>query len=926
MPQTLEVKAQGLWTNPNRLNLPPGALLQAENCVLTRPGVTSRRRGFRRSAALNNPASALSEYLGILIALDGSTLKRMAVDGDSWASFPGSFSPPANTRMRFLESNGNLYLLTSLGPFMVDSLTGTPRRAGIPEGLDMGLTKTGTGGSWFLPNTLVGYRHTLKRKDANDNDKQGAPSSQERIANSYAILTAWTRAGTVATFTLVAHGFSVADTIEIANSSDTTAVPNGSYTVQTTPTADSFTITVPNAGGAAGTASVGKAFNVSVEITIHDDALAGDVLELWRTDLSASDDDSPGDDHRLILSRALTAADITTGIVTLLDNQDSVFLKDNLYTNQGLEGLLQANARPPLARFIVQHEDHTLLFDTKQPQEIDLELLTITGLVDDTSTITFTVGGTPFTFTFSAAENQGALKFKRFTTGLFSKNIEDTVKSLRKIMNRSTVPLWAEYISTEDDAPGRIRIYARALGLAPFSVTVNSSGTGAVFSPLLPTSGTSVSSSDNAKPNGANRSKAGQPEAVPTLNTHIFGKRQKAILAVAALKEAVLVWKEDGIFILTGQSDGSGGFSFVVDELDPTVILSAPDTLALFDNSAVGHATQGVVKAGQGAPSVISSPQIETDLRRISKLPGFADVAHAIGYESDREYILFVPEKTTDEHPTIAYVYGNGGWSTWRKPVAAAHVLTSSDVLHLAHAVDPYVLIERKTFSPTGADFVDEDIPVTITATGTTVNDEGDTVSAITLTYMYDGADLDFGWLLEQGSSRDIIDQVTALGGGSFTVRLRNLVTGFAPGAATVGMPITMIVEWAPVTAGNPAALKQYSAAAVQPERAGGTYLLGFQASTQAAVAYIDEIRVRKSLGWGLFPWGGAPWGSSRQGATPAIRTWIPRDHQLCTALGVILKARVVRHAVDILFLALDVRAISTRTERRPRQEGVIAQ
>jgi hypothetical protein len=682
-------------------------------------------------------------------------------------------------------------------------------------------------------------------------------------------------------------------------------------------------VTGINAGATSGTCSDGKRFNVQLVFTIPKDIKADDEYEVWRTNLSATAGTPVGDDHRLILSGKVTSGDISAGTITVTDSKDPSFLGEELYTNSSLETLSQANDRPPLAKFIVQFEGHTFYFRAVQPHTLELQLLDIAGLTDDTSSITITSGVSSRTYTFSTAENQGANKFKRFTAEpTLVQNIEKTAKSLVKIINRDSgnTLVTAHYSSGEDDPPGKILIEKQTLGSSLFSVTADTTNTGSKFSPALPTSGTSVKSSDNGKAHGGWRAKSGQPEAVPRLNFHVFGKSNKDILGVVALKEAILVYKEDGIFVLTGQSDGASGANFVVDELDPTVILDGRNTLVLLDNGAISHTSQGVLRAGQGIPSILSRPQIETELRRISKLAAFKSLSHAIAYESEREYLLFTPSDALDTAATMVWVYNYGttAWTTWRKKIGTGHVLSTDDKLYLCHATEPRILQERKTYLPNGDDFVDEDIDVTITATGTTTHPTlGTTVSQVTITYSYT-EELDEGWLLSQGASKDVVDLVEDLGGGSYRLTLRNLVIGFANGAATVSLPVVMKVEWAPITAGDPSTLKQFPFCSVYVEKAGGTHDLAFKSDMQNARESIDTIIIKKSAGWGNGSWGGFPWGDSQEAAVPLLRTWVPIDHQKCRALTVRYENRYARHSVDILCLSLDTRIISKKAERQP--------
>lgn len=64
----------------------------------------------------------------------------------------------------------------------------------------------------------------------------------------------WTRSGTTITATYTSHGLLVGDSFTVSVSSDTSAVPLGTYTVLTA-TATTFTFTGVNAGGASGTLS-----------------------------------------------------------------------------------------------------------------------------------------------------------------------------------------------------------------------------------------------------------------------------------------------------------------------------------------------------------------------------------------------------------------------------------------------------------------------------------------------------------------------------------------------------------------------------------------------------------------------------------------------------------------------------------------------
>lgn len=916
--QTLTLKALGLFRWPSRLRTPNGALLQARNCNIDREGVLSSRRGLGRLSALNNPPTALSEYQRQLVALDGASLRINPISPDSWSTFPGSFVAPDPDPMRFLESNGNLYFTTTTGVQIVDSPTGTPVRSGLPQGLDCTLTLADLGDGFFAPDAIIGYRHTWKRTDANLNAKQGEPSFQERIANPLTDVT-WSRSGTTLTVAYEDHPFTNGDVILITVSSDESALPLGSYTVSNSST-DAFDLTVPNAGDTTGTATLGATYNVSLVITIPADIQVGDLLEVWRTLPSADEDTAPGDEHRLILSHAVTTGDLATGTISLTDDQDDAFLGANLYTNASLEGAQQGNSRPPYATIIVQFSGHTFYFGARQPHQLPLQLLSVSGLTPTTSTITLTLDGVDTIYTAETTEDTGALEFQVFTDDLDSLNIERTAKSLQRIINRDTDgPAYAHYVSGEDDAPGKLLLIARTLADAPFSLTSNNaSTTGAAFKPILPTSGTAVLSENLSKPAAAWRSKFSQPEAVPVLNTNTFGRADLPVLNAVASKSALLVYKQDGLFVLSGQSDGSAGAQFSVgDDFDPTVILTAPKSLVVLDNSAFGYTSQGVLKVAAGAaPACVSRPQIEDDLFRLASFSNF-DITHAIAYESAHKYLLWTASIPGDPHPTQAWVYNtsNNAWTTWDKPVTCGHVLSLNDRLYLGHATEPVVLQERKDFSASGSDFADEDFPVTITAGG---------VNAATFTYT-GYLPLMVGCRLAQGTNGGVITEISDLGSDTFAVTVRDpfeIGIPFETGAATVFFPIPIEAEWAPATADNPTTIKQFSYCQLYLDDSAGTHQLAFKSDARGTIDTIDEIFIPPTAGWGSGPWGEFPWGEDSRPADVPLRTWIPRNSQLCRSLSVFYSKAAAYEPLDILALALDVRPISTKSERQPPAEA----
>ena len=84
----------------------------------------------------------------------------------------------------------------------------------------------------------------------------GSYASPLNLGGAEAEDLAWSRSGTTGTLTWVAHGLVTGDTFYVYQSSDTSAVTVGAKTILSTPTADTLTWTVVNAGATSGTVSV----------------------------------------------------------------------------------------------------------------------------------------------------------------------------------------------------------------------------------------------------------------------------------------------------------------------------------------------------------------------------------------------------------------------------------------------------------------------------------------------------------------------------------------------------------------------------------------------------------------------------------------------------------------------------------------------
>jgi hypothetical protein len=184
----LQLDNKGLFTYSNLLSqVPPGAMTIAQNVVIDRPGIAETRRGF------DFYGTALTSYAIKGFVYNNTLLwychgGQLAYDSDgvgTWINYSGSFFPPTNNFVNSTQASGNFYFTTNNGVYKLDSVTGTPRRAGGPQALDVTTTLLATGtGTAILNNSQVAYAVVWGYTDANSNLILGAPSEWSYVVNS----------------------------------------------------------------------------------------------------------------------------------------------------------------------------------------------------------------------------------------------------------------------------------------------------------------------------------------------------------------------------------------------------------------------------------------------------------------------------------------------------------------------------------------------------------------------------------------------------------------------------------------------------------------------------------------------------------------------------------------------------------------------
>lgn len=827
----------------------------ADNLVLTRQRMVGNRRGF---SYFTQPTSAnidaMLEYQSFMIEHQSDdTLWWSDPTTGVQTQYSGSYTPPAGYRMDGAVGRGSLFFTSTGGPMKLDAYTNTPQRSGITKGLDTRGSPTGTGNGFMSGISKVGYHVTWVRTDANNQQVRGDVSTRLLVTNDNQQVpsTITSTGGTATVTTPLAHGFTSGDHILVQGA--TLSNYNGSFVIAVTSgTIFTYTVTGSPASPAVGnpTLTVEKQLNTTITFTTPWDVLTNDSFEVWRTvTVEAIGGDDPGDNCFLVQSVVNTNAAGTT--ISYTDTVPDTILQTNtpLYTNATESGALAGNARPPLCTAICTYKDYTIYANSTIDQTLTLNLLAITSLSAGSSAITLmrSSGGSR-TYTCNTSEVVSTQTFQLFTGGISNAlDIQETVQSLCHVINGDSGGYWyAEYTAGPNDDPGIFRIWARSPISGTFVVTSSDSTTSVQFLPVIPTTGTSLISSGDPRPNRLFVSAFQQPDAVPLLNNIDVGNLDEPILRVIPVRDACYVIKTDGVYYLSGLV-----YPFSLTELDSTCECVAASTAVALNNMIFMLSNQGVVTLSLSGVTVISFDIEDPIMTDAIPLSNISTVAFGIAHEADRAYYLWVPTLTGDTVATQCWVYHTfvTEWTRWTKPAVSGIVLKSNYALYIASGLEPAVLKQRRNGNNT--DYADEEIAVTVVSqTGT----------ALAVTWTSTVFVPTAGIVIQQSANTAKVVSLVNTSGSAWTFTLDWAVT-FTAGAASAYIPIYSHARLSPNVLGEIGLLKSiYAVSYVLQTESVSQVTLEVATNEAPNMLTFPIVRITGG-GWGTNAWGVPGWG-----------------------------------------------------------------
>lgn len=504
--QTLTLTAAGLYRGQNPLSaMPEGALLVAENAVLQPDGVIQPRRG-----------------LDALTTTFGSSGDRAT-------------AMTAYLAQVFARTSANKLVGTSGGSFT--DYTGSAV-VGVPSGASRNRFEE-AGGALFL-------------------------TSSTGVLKLDGLSSTLTSAGQLKATSM---GF-----VSLTNTAALNWLPDNSavaYRYMISKTDNQGRLIRGTASGRlVVTNSAGASRYPTVEVLLPQGISTEHTIQLFRSAATASASDEPSDEVNLVYEVKPSSAEVAARTMNIADVVPDNLRGAALYTNATQEGIAQANEPPPLAQDICLFRDCLFLANTTGKHRQILELLSVGGTLGVAVGDRIVIGGN--SFVAAAAVNTALNEFAVVTSGSPSQNIRQTAESLVYVINKSlnVVGIYAYYLSTPDERPGKMLIEERTIGGSAFAFAASAHAT--AWNPIAPTS---------KLINSASLVRAGSTVTATTTTTHGFTIGQSVNLSAAVPNAAFPVGVKVVVSTPTASSftyteAGSAGSSSVAYDAAPITELS----------------------------------------------------------------------------------------------------------------------------------------------------------------------------------------------------------------------------------------------------------------------------------------------------------------------------------------------------------------
>lgn len=420
---------------------------------------------------------------------------------------------------------------------------------------------------------------------------------------------------------------------------------------------------------------------------------SGNYLRIYRTSpvLGGAD---PGDMQFLVYERAVTASDVTNAEINFTD-VDSQGGGEPLFTNGDRGGESNNRVRPPIAHDLTTYANRMWLANTQDRQRAQIRIIAPAPS-----------GGARLYIGTESYLLQGDL-----VAGTASQRIEAEARRLVLDIHDTSTAYNAYYVSGPYDPPGMVVIERRGLADPAFTLQTKSNlgvPNAAWAATITPNLFAPYSSVANIYKNRVQYSIDGLHYAFPLSNALSVGAEEAEILRIVALRDSLFVFKEDGLWKITGRGP------FYVEQVNSTCRLIAPDSIAVVDNTIFGIADSGVIAVSEAGVDTISLPvdDIFKALTTVA-LDETRLYSRAVAREANTELKVYfsVPTDEDSEYADQTFEWNVATETWWRRPYGfpAGYTDRLGRLVLAPYADDTNnrVRVERNT--GTGADYATDE-------------------------------------------------------------------------------------------------------------------------------------------------------------------------------------------------------------------------
>ena len=286
----------------------------------------------------------------------------------------------------------------------------------------------------------------------------------------------------------------------------------------------------------------------------------------------------------------------------------------------------------------------------------------------------------------------------------------------------------------------------------------------------------------------------GEPEAWPLLQTAIVGEDSRYIERIVALENSLLVWKEEGLYAITGAVP-----NIFVDQVDVGLRLVRPDAIATMGGVCFAWTNRGFMACTEAGVEQLATGAVADQLRLFAaNFPAGASAGlisvWCEAHPRRGDVILSVSDGATDDSAVrTQYVYNvrTQRWSTWNRADWIMRWLPDSDHLIASYftgtanlAASAWSLARERDDEDDSASYRDWEL------TGVVCSISGTTVTIATSAFgVFVPA---VGDVITAAVSRRIT--AVSSGGGNYTITVAS--SGLSGATCTWRQGYACTVEW----------------------------------------------------------------------------------------------------------------------------------